>query len=89
MLQTNERELWIKRNYRSMEAHMKISLASIYPRLMPQLVIDLDDGSWTDNTVVHIGIGEVCADDADELTEAALFLTGHECQHVLSTTNKA
>ena len=89
MLQTNERELWIKRNYRSMEAHMKISLASIYPRLMPQLVIDLDDESWTDNTVVHIGIGEVCADDADELTEAALFLTGHECQHVLSTTNKA
>lgn len=76
--------------YRSyLEATMTFSLAALPSNKMPIFELDLDEGCWTNHDILHIGIGDADVDTEEDLMIWTLFRLGHECQHVLSTTNKS
>lgn len=87
MLTTEEKEVWIRRYYPFCESYMKMALAD--RNKIPQLEIRLDEGSYTDHSIIHIGIGELEENDEESLLRSVLFLIGHEVQHVRSTSQRA
>lgn len=87
MLTTEEKEVWIRRYYPFCESYMKLSLADRMN--IPQLEIAMDNGSYTDHSIIHIGIGSLEETDEESLLRSVLFLIGHEVQHVRSTTQRA
>lgn len=88
-LTAEERELFIRTHYRALEAYMRFGLMSLPKKRIPKLVIAMDNGSYTDNEVIHIGISEIDASTDQELLYWVKYLIGHESQHILSTTDKA
>lgn len=87
MITLEEKEAWIRRYYPFCESYMKLALAD--RNNIPQLEIGLDKGSYTDHTIIHIGIGTLEENDEESLLRSVLFLIGHEVQHVRSTTQRA
>lgn len=87
MLTTEEKEVWIRRYYPFCESYMKMALAD--RNKIPQLEIRLDEGSYTDHSIIHIGIGGLEENDEESLLRSVLFLIGHEVQHVRSTSQRA
>ena len=87
MLTIEEKEVWIRRYYPFCESYMKMALAD--RNKIPQLEIRLDEGSYTDHSIIHIGIGGLEENDEESLLRSVLFLIGHEVQHVRSTSQRA
>ena len=83
MITLEEKEVWIRRYYPFCESYMKMALAD--RNKIPQLEIQLDKGSYTDHSIIHIGISELEENDEESLLRSVLFLIGHEVQHVRST----
>ena len=54
MITLEEKEVWIRRYYPFCESYMKMALAD--RNKIPQLEIRLDKGSYTDHSIIHIGI---------------------------------
>ena len=80
MITLEEKEAWIRRYYPFCESYMKMALAD--RNKIPQLEIRLDKGSYTDHSIIHIGISELEENDEESLLRSVLFLIGHEVQHV-------
>lgn len=87
MITLEEKEVWIRRYYPFCESYMKMALAD--RNKIPQLEIRLDKGSYTDHSIIHIGISELEENDEESLLRSVLFLIGHEVQHVRSTSQRA
>lgn len=87
MITLEEKEAWIRRYYPFCESYMKMALAD--RNKIPQLEIRLDKGSYTDHSIIHIGISELEENDEESLLRSVLFLIGHEVQHVRSTSQRA
>ena len=84
-----EKEAWNRMYYRSLDLSMKIYLAKLPESKMPVLELMTDDGSWTNNMMIHIGTGNTNIHNEKEMMLWTTFLLGHEIQHVLSTTDKS
>ena len=84
-----ERKSFIQTYFRYLDKYMQICLASIPKKKIPTLELDLGDESFTDHKRIRIGLGSIKAEDEETLMRWALYLIGHECQHILSTTQKA
>lgn len=84
-----EKEAWNRMYYRSLDLSMKIYLAKLPESKMPVLELKTDDGSWTNNVLIHIGTGNTNIHNEKEMMLWTTFLLGHEIQHVLSTTDKS
>ena len=61
MITLEEKEVWIRRYYPFCESYMKMALAD--RNKIPQLEIRLDKGSYTDHSIIHIGISELEEND--------------------------
>ena len=85
----SQREEWNQMYYRSLDLSMKIYLAKLSEKNMPKLELKADDGSWTNNKIIHIGNGKLSIHDTKEMMLWTSYLLGHEMQHVLSTTDKS
>lgn len=89
MLSNKNKEKFIKKYSRYLESVMNFSLSSVPVMKRPVFEIKNDSESWTGKGILHIGTAEMKADDEKELMTWCLYVIGHECQHVLSTTNKS
>lgn len=88
-MKKEERRDFIRTYFRYFDRYMKFCLASLPEKKIPVLELDLGKESYTDGERIRIGIGDIKAEDEESLMRWALYLIGHECQHVLSTTQKA
>ena len=67
MITLEEKEVWIRRYYPFCESYMKMALAD--RNKIPQLEIRLDKGSYTDHSIIHIGISELEENDEVKIRE--------------------
>lgn len=76
--------------YRSyLDHYMKICLANLPRKSMPVLQLTNDEGSWTNKQIIHIGMADCPFYEESDMMRWVLCRTGHEVQHVRSTTQKA
>ena len=89
ILSLEDRKDFIRKYRVYLDRYMKFCLSSLSEKRMPDLELALDDQSYTNHKIIHIGIGKIPAESEEELMRWTMFLIGHECQHCLSTTQKA
>lgn len=80
---------FIKSYRRYLELSMNFSLASLPEGKIPDFELANDTGCWTDHKTLHIGIEDANVETDEDLMIWTMFRLGHECQHILSTTNKS
>ena len=84
-----ERIDFIKKYKSYLDHYMKFCLSGLPRKQNPVLQMDIQDGSWTNHEIIHIGLGDCPFKEESDIMRWVLLRIGHEVQHVWSTTQKA